>query len=436
MGLFGQLAIGLSAPLALIKVRWRAACLALVYLAACAGILWLIGSFFVRHEGDAIDLAATYLFPESWRFAAHELIKRFFATQTRDVLVNAIIGGSLVVVQLALFWLKEIVSSAFEKESKLTTSPQRELPLWQQALEEVELLLLFLAVQTSLIWLGYPPDPTRRLAASILSYLFLFASFGIDFLSPLLQRHDLRYSTILKTLLFRRPFLVLAFGAIFTLPTILAAQWAAAHPEWTLAKRITLVFGANVVTIAWAALAGTCVASRLLGEAKTTKPPWWITRFLFQAVVIVALVWNSYRLGAVGLALHHKSQILKCNYDVDWTSIGIDKPSVMDLLKDKVSVGVHLDLTIENPTSFDVELEENRLEVRHKDVLVATAKLTPVEIPSKGKVKTEMRFPIELTPSALRAGTELLERKDWSITLFVEVAPGYEFPIYLVTPAR
>ena len=43
---------------------------------------------------------------------------------------------------------------------------------------------------------------------------------------------------------------------------------------------------------------------------------------------------------------------------------------------------------------------------------------------------------VELTPSALRAGRELLEKQDWALTLFVEVAPGYELPIYLVAPAR
>jgi hypothetical protein len=132
-------------------VRLKAAALALVYLAACAGVLWLVGSLVVRHQGDAVELTAGYLLPESWRLAAGEIFRRFFETQRRDVLVNAIVAGSMLLVQLALFWLKEIVSSVFERESRLTTSPPRELPLWQQALEELELLLLFLAVQTSLI---------------------------------------------------------------------------------------------------------------------------------------------------------------------------------------------------------------------------------------------------------------------------------------------
>lgn len=432
----GQLVLGLTSPTALVRVRWRAGFALLLYLGACAGVLWLVGSFLVSHQGDAVDLVAAYVFPESWRFAARELVRQLLEGQQRDVLINATIGASLLVVQLLLFWLKEIVSSTFEKEARLTPAPGRDLPLWLQIVEELELLLLFLAVQTSLVWLGYPPDPTRRLAASILSYVFLFASFGIDFLSPLLQRHELRYSTILKTLLFRRPILLLVFGAVFSLPAVAAAQWAAAHPEWTLARRLGLVFGVNVIMVVWATLAGTWAAAQILADAKQTRPPWAITRLVFQTVVVAALAWNCYRLGAVGLAIHHKSQVLKCRYDVDWTSIGIDRPSVLDLLADKVKVGVHLDLTIENPTSFDVVIEDNRLEVRHQDVLVATAKLSPVQVPAKGKTTTRMSFPIELTPSALRAGRELLDQQHWALTLYVEVAPGYELPIYLVAPAR
>jgi hypothetical protein len=423
--------LGLGAPA---RIRARTAALALVYLLASGAVLWGVAALILQHQGDAVELAAAYLFPESWRFAAREVVRRFFAAQSRDVLVNATIGASLIVVQLALFWLKELVSAAFEREARLTTTPPRELPLWQQAIEELELVVLFLAAQTSLVWLGYPPDPTRRTLAAALSYLFLFASFGIDFLSPLLQRHGLRYSTLLKTLVFGRPLTLLAFGAVFSLPAVGVARLAAAHPEWPLATRMALVFGTSLVAVVWGTLAGTSLAARFLDDAKRTKPPWAITRILFQAIVVGALAWNSYRLGAVALSLHHKSQILKLTYGVSWTSFGLDRPKLTDLLGDRLSVGVHFDLTIENPTAFVVEIEENRLEARHRGVLVASSRLSPVRIGPGQKLDTRVRLPLEVTPSALTAGTALLERKDWALTLFVEVGPGFELPIYLVTP--
>ena len=423
--------LGLGAPF---RIRGRTAALAIVYLGAAGAILWAVAALLTRHQGDAVELAASYLFPESWRFAAEELVRRFFAVQSRDILVNATIGASLIVVQLALFWLKELVSAAFEREAHLTTTPPRELPLWQQAFEEVEVLLLFLAAQTSLIWLGYPPDPTRRTLAVVLSYVFLFASFGVDFLSPLLQRHGLRYGTILKTLVFGRPLLLLAFGAVFALPAVAMARVAAAHPEWSLGTRIGLVFGVNVIAVVWATLAGTALAAGFLGDAQRTKPPWVITRILFQVVVIAALAWNSYRLAAVAVSLHHKSQILKLTYGVSWTSFGLDRPKLTDLLDDKVTVGVHFDLTITNPTAFVVEIEENHLEARHRGVLVASSRLSPVRIAPGEKVDVRVALPLEVTPTALLAGKSLLARKDWAVTLFVDVAPGFVLPIYLVTP--
>src|SRR6185503_18939157 len=103
-----------------------------------------------------------------------------------------------------------------------------------------------LAAQGTIFWIGYSPDPTRRLLATVLSFVVLFASVGIDFLSPILQRHKLRYSAILKTL-FAHPFLLFTFGALFSLPAIIAGHVAANHPTWTFSTQLAIVFGAQIL---------------------------------------------------------------------------------------------------------------------------------------------------------------------------------------------
>src|SRR3972149_2143130 len=71
---------------------------------------------------------------------------------------------------------------------RLPDRPPDEFPLWHQAWEEIILFLLFLAAQGSIFWLGWTAEPWRRTAAIVASFTFPFASFGIGFLSPLLQR--------------------------------------------------------------------------------------------------------------------------------------------------------------------------------------------------------------------------------------------------------
>ena len=421
------LVLGPAAPARLRRRGW--AFLAL-YLALAGAILGVVGWLAVTYRKDAVRLVAAYLFPDSWRVAAELLVERFARVQGHVVLVNAIIGGSLILVQLLLFPLKEKLSATFEAEARLTDRPPDEFPLWHQAWEEIILFLLFLAAQGSIFWLGWTAEPWRRTAAIVASFTFLFASFGIDFLSPLLQRHRLRYSQMAKTLALH-PVTVFAFGALYTLPAVAAGRLIAAHPEWPLGRSAALLFGTSVACIAWAAVAGTWVASRLLPEAREVRRPSVAVRALAWGVLALVLAWNGYRFGAVGLALHHKSQILKCAYDVDWGSAGIDRPDWTALLGDELQVGVHVDVRIENPTRFDVEIEKNRLEIEFRGRHAATARLSPVRIPAGGETRAKVSFPITVTPSLLRHGRELLRGKEWRMTLYLEVAPGFELPVVL-----
>lgn len=419
-------------PLALVRLRWRALLWLLAYLALCGGLLALVGHLVVKHQHDLLGAAARYVFPAEWEATAERLVERFLRAQLREVLVNATVGGTLVLLSVLLFPLKEQVSKTFERESRLTGEPIRELPLWLQAVEETQLFLLFLTAQMTIFWIGYPPDPTRRKVALVLSYATLFASFGVDFLAPLLQRHGLKYTTIYKVLL-KHPVALFAFGAAFTLPTVAAGRVAAAHPEWTFQRAVTVLFAVNTGCIAWACIAGTHVAARLLPAALATRRPSWVVRglgFLGAAALLAANVWMF---GTVGLSLQRKSQILKCRYTVVPGTLGLDLPELSALARgEPLKLGVRLDVEIENPTRFDVAIEKNRLEVRHGDAVVALAGLTPMRVAAGAKVRQHVELPIRVSGAALRRGRALLEWRRYAVTLFLEVSEGFDFPVYLV----
>jgi hypothetical protein len=428
MSLFGQLYHALfRGPLAILQLRGRAFGLFVVYLLACAALLALAGHLILTHRQDLIAAVSAYLFPESWRFAMEQLFERFLRSQVRGVLVNATVGGSLLLVSALLFPLKERVSAAFEARARLTTDPVREFPLWFQALEEINLAALFVTAQMSIFWIGYPPDPLRKKVALVLSYVVLFGSYGINFLSPLLQRHRLKYSTILKAL-FAHPLALFGFGAAFTLPSIFVAKLAAKHPEWSLQHTLVVILASNVACIAWACVAGTWVASRLLPAAQTTRPPSWATRGFSWLMILALFSANVYAFGVVGLSLHHKSQILKCRYQIVPSSLQIN----FDLAA--LAVALRMDLEIENPTSFDVEIEKNRLDARHAGMPFAMAQLSPLRVPAGTRVTQHVELPIRLNTHALSKGRELLDWKKWAVTLYVEVTPRFELPVYLLVP--
>ena len=231
------LVAALMSPLALIRLPARAWALLMGYLLACAAVLFGVRAVLVAHQGALEELVLSYLFPESWHFAARMVIERFFAAQEKIVVINLVIASALMAVTVSLFWLKELVSAAFEKDGKLVDKPNEEHPLWEQAWQEIKLLVLFFGVQGSIFWIGYQPSAAFKKTAVVLSYLFLFFTYAIDFVSPIFQRHEGHYSRILKVLA-KNGLGALAFGAIFALPTIIAGRIWAHHADWSFSTAL------------------------------------------------------------------------------------------------------------------------------------------------------------------------------------------------------
>jgi hypothetical protein len=171
------------APLSMRRLRVGSAAWLAVYLALATAIFTLVGRFIIAHQGDARRAFVAYIFPERWHDAGNLLVERLFGAQQHAVLVNAAVGASLLLVQVLLFPVKERLSARFERDARLTDEPGPGLPLLVEAREELLLALAFFAAQGGIFWLGYSQDPGRRLVATVLSHLFLMASFGVDFLT-------------------------------------------------------------------------------------------------------------------------------------------------------------------------------------------------------------------------------------------------------------
>ena len=425
----------IDAPLAARRLRTRSAAWLATYLVAATVVLGIVAWAIIANHEHVLDLLLDYVLPQEWQFASKLLIQQFFAHQEQAVITNAAIVASLMVVQITLFPVKEMVSLALEEDANLVGEPVEEHPLWFQMWEEIKLFVFLLAAQGTIFWIGYSTDPGRALLATVLSYIVLFASVAADFMSPVLQRHKLRYSSILKSML-SHPLLTFGFGAMFAMPAIIAARIAVDHPTWSFTTQLCVSFGAQVLGIALAAIGGTVAGAPLIADARTRKRSHPAARVLTWVALLGLLGWNSYRFLAVGRSLHHKSQILKCEYTVDWGSFHAETPSALELAsalrKNSITIGVAFDVTIHNPTSTLVEIEDNTLEVRQKAQLVAETRLPRLRVAPGTTEKVAIELPLTLKPSQVLRIRDLITTEGWSVTLFVRVADNFTFPIYLV----
>ena len=191
------------------------------------------------------------------------------------------------------------------------------------------------------------------------------------------------------------------------------------------------LFVAEVVAIVWACVGGTWLAAKMWPEVKDMRPPFWGLRVLYWAIVGSLLVWNVKTFSAVGKSLYHKVPLFKSHYSIVPGSMEFDGLGLMDVLSTEPSVGFALDVQVENPTPTDFVLEENRLEVRHEGELVATTSLVPFVVPAGSTRVQQLGVDLDLNLEALGQGLGLLSTKEWELTLFVEVAEGIEFPVYI-----
>jgi hypothetical protein len=180
----------------------------------------------------------------------------------------------------------------------------------------------------------------------------------------------------------------------------------------------------HVLTVAPAASAGTWVSARMLPTAKSLRPTRWWSRVLGTAIMITIVSVSGYAFSKLASSINNKTQILKCDYRVDWSTFDYRIPTLSDL-----SVGLSLEIEISNPTEVDVLIEESRLEIRNNQKHFSQVDIGRIEVPrgETRRQKVDLKVAIALT--------RLLEYKDllskpWEFTLWVQVTEDFEFPVY------
>jgi hypothetical protein len=430
-------AAALTSPRAIAELRGRSWAWVLLYLALASAILGALSWLAWRHAEDLRRLVIGFFVPASWYRAVDLLVDHVYAQELHVLAASALTGGATFAVTLLLFPVKELVSASYERAARLVADPIEELPLPVQAWQESKVFLIFVGAQATVFWIGYRPDPAWKLVAAVLSHLVLVATTALDFVSPLLQRHRGYYSQVVKTLL-RHPLASGLFGAMFALPALIVGLVWKANPQWPLGTAVPLLFASSLVTVVWGQVAGTKLAAAMVPTFRATGRSTGVVRIAAWLVAIAMIGGNALVFGALATALAKKAPILDCRYDVDWASLGVDRPRLGELLGGEVALGVHVDVTVENPGRVPVELEDNRVVFLHRGAPVATSRLAPLRVGAGERTRQTVSVRLGARPALAVRGRDLLDRGAWAITLYVRVAPvlgpRFDFPIYLVPP--
>ncbi len=399
---------------------------AYLLLAGCT--FGLTAVLIITNEEALKEALYTYLFPQSWHWLADKLAGFFFEAQTRLVLASFIISGAIMLASVILFPIKEWCSQAFEKHQN-PHAVFKEFPLWMQALEEGKLLTLYIAAQGVVFAIGYYPYAWCKVVSSVLGTAILFFTFGLDFIAPSLQRQRVRYVDIVHTLL-KNASATLLFGALFSAPLLLIGHWALSSTQLSLMQVSALLFTLNILSMAWAIPAGTQVGMHLR-QSKQVAPPLQTntTKMAYAGVMVTAALVTFFH-ATVALSLHHKSQILKCHYALDWSSFNRGFSSFKNVLLGKEPAKLSFDLTVHNPTAFDVVIEHSTVSVWQNHALISTSHLAPITIASNSTATQQILLDTQININNLSHWQSLAQ--GWQVFLEFDVLPGIPFKLALL----
>ncbi len=426
-----QLQVALvKGPLGLFRMSARAWGQAALYALSAALLLGGLLALFAFTQDRLGDSLLDFVVPEEGQTVARIFVRFFLASQTNHITINALVTFSLLLVSLSFFHFKERLSRAVETGAGLGKPEDWNPPtFWREARSEVSLVLVYVALFFVVLSVGHSPYPWRRTLATVLSYGIMFGTWAVDFATPILMRRGYGYLQSVKAMA-RRPLLALAFGAAMSLPLV-GLTHAFGRLDGPAVPSIAALFGANIVLILWAAVAGTHVGAAVVEVAARTKPARLPTRLILSGAVVAVLAVGGWMGGHLAVVLAEKSQILKCRYAPDWASIKVTKPALSRLLTGRVGVGVELDIDITNPNTLAVALEKNRLVLSDGTRDLAEGHLSPMRIPAGEMRRQHLALQMDVEVTSLLASIAHWDLGDLRITLFIEIAEGLEYPIYL-----
>jgi hypothetical protein len=457
----------LRAGRGLSKRTWALTGLYFVLAATLVGLTAYLG---LRGRPALIEALNTYLFPEAWHAFSSRLVGLILERVPPTLWINGVVLVGLQLAALTLFPLKERISLRLEREQDLVGFTPDEFPIVRQGIEELKLLLVNLALGGLILWLGYSTSPWRRDVASLLSHLHLASFFAVDFMAPLAQRHRVPVERILLTFL-KRPVRPLLFGIVMTAPASLVTQAGGDN----LLAMIAFVFAANGLPMAWGILAGTRLMSAQLKNAQNEPRPRPFRLAVAMGLCLAIVTGQGVVLGALTSSLHAKSQVLKCEYGLPLDGFKLETPNWLSLVSGSIDLKGHLTLTVDNPTPYDLEMEKNRLEILVRGERWWQGRVPELRAPAGESTRVEIPFAVNVSATQLVSGatkgwqqakqlwgrvsgvlkrmdspsavidqteraiatTQLrfeAARQELSVTLFIEILPGFEFPIYLLSP--
>jgi len=407
------------------SMRWLVSYILLglvLYLAVIA--------FYLNYQQAIKNLLLDYIFPKSWHSLSETLISFLYDSQAKSVVSNLILSSSLVFSSLFLFPVKEKFSAVFERDC-YSCGQVDEFPLLFQALEESKLFVLYLTSQLIILWIGYYPYSWTSNLSIFLSYLFLFFTLALDFIAPTFQRHRKNYARIIKLLL-TKPLVSLTFGLIFSLPAIILGQWVISQQEYSLVKMVSILFIANLFLLALAIPAATHVACRLFPVLEQIKQPAKKSKVIGYGILSLLLVLGLLLHSRLLLSLHHKSQLLKAEYDIDWSSFNYQLPDFNTLTKQPSQSNLSFSIEITNPTEFDIQIEPSHVLIFQQDKSIAEINIEGFSIAAGKKKRIELKFNADSNLSLTSQWSNIFS--GWRVDWTVEIWPGIPFVINLLEP--
>ena len=422
----------IHAPLSLRKCRQQSFVFMALYFCSATIIFSVTAYLLIQHEQELKSILLDYLIPKNWQSLSEQIVEFFFASQAKVVISSMIIGASLVFSSVLLFLLKEKYSSVFEREAGYENGPSQDYPLHIQAWEEIKLFLLYITAQLVILWIGYYPYPWANALSITLSFLFLFFTFGLDFISPTFQRHKIPYVVIVKFLV-KKFIVTITFGIVFSLPVILLGHFILKQEQLSLVDVISILFLVNILFLTLAVPAGTHLASQLITDARATQVPSTTSRTISYTSLFILLIAGLILHSRLILSMHHKSQFLKAEYDIHWSSFDLKLSSLFESDQQKSLGKLSFDLTIINPTQFDLEVEKSQLLIEKGEHLISKIQLSPLAVAAGDSETITLTLDATSDFSSIDGFGDLL-KKDWRIDWELELFPGIPFIINIVKP--
>jgi len=415
--------------------------LSFAYLALALTVLATVAALIDALGGGLRSAFEAFLFPDELRPFAELALDVVFRSQSQALVANLTATVGLFVVSLLLFFVKEKLSQSVEsdlaKHRGDLQPPREDLPIWREAIEEIGLLVIYIALAVVVFAVGQSTDPTRRTVAVVLSYAVLFWTWAVDFIAPALFRRRISYRGVFRVIR-RNPLMSIIFGAATSLIIVgvNALTDALKTPPINAMVINVATQGLVIVGATWVGTALTvrALAFESVADLRRPQPP--LLRAATVAVVASVLVFGGLAMTDMARALANKAQILKCAYRIIPGSVDIKLPDVDPigwLAGKPVVVGMSFQLQVINDSSLPVALEATRLEVTDGDEVIATTTVDPFNVPKAATITHTMNLILGIRPTAFVHGASL-NPAAWTIALWVKLDSGLDFPIPLKVP--